>query len=355
MCTLTDTCQKVDMKTDDYSLRKLDELGLLVSDQVTAMLAYWDKNLISRFANNAYREWFGKERHEMIDKMHISELLGPDLYQKNLPYIHAVLAGEKQVFEREIPNLQGTGSRHSLATYIPDIKEGEVIGFFVHVADISEVKKLQQQLTHTKREILRSIINTEENESRRLAHLLRENINQRLAACKMLTNETQESIADSLKRVNLMMADIIDEINSICEELTPSELEIFGIAKTIEITCDKFSLHYPVSIEFMSADAAIEQVSFEIKLAVYRIVQNFINLCINEKKQEQIHIVLSYKQGEVGISLLTKKPFRISTETKEYKAIECRVEYNSGTIVELQNSEQSGLFVRFHVSNEYIG
>lgn len=70
------------MKTDVYSFRKLDELGLMVSDQVTAMLAYWDKDLISRFANNAYHEWFGKEREEMIGKMHISELLGPVLYEK---------------------------------------------------------------------------------------------------------------------------------------------------------------------------------------------------------------------------------------------------------------------------------
>lgn len=340
------------MKTEDFSLRKFDELGLLVSDQVSAMLAYWDKDLISRFANNAYHEWFGRTREEMINKMHISELLGPVLYEKNLPFIKSVLAGERQVFEREIPNLNGTGTRHSLATYIPDIKDGEVIGFFVHVADVSEVKKLQQQLTQSKREILRSIINTEENESRKLAHLLRDNINQRLAACKMLTNETQESLAESLKRVNKMMVDIIDEINSICEELTPSELEIFGIAKTIELACEKFSLHHPVTIEFMNIDATIEEVAFDIKLTIYRIVQNFINLCINEKGREYVHIVLSYKEGEVNISLLAKMPFPISTQTKEYKAIECRVEYNSGSIVELQNTEQSGLFIRFHVDSK---
>lgn len=352
MCTITYACQNVEMKTYDYPLRNLDDLGFLVSDQVTAMLAYWDKNLISRFANNAYNEWFGKRREEMINKMHLSELLGTALYEKNLPYINAVLAGEKQVFEREIPNLNGIGTRHALATYIPDIKDGEVIGFFVHVADVSEVKKLQQQLTQSKHEILRSIINTEENESRKLVHHLRDNINQRLAACKMLTGETQESSAESLKRINNMMADIIDEINSICEELTPSELEIFGLAKTIELSCEKFSLHHPVTIDFMSADETVEEVSLEVKLAIYRIVQNFINLCKDEKKQAHINIVLFYKQGEVSIRLLTKKPFHISKETKEYKAIECRVEYNSGKIVELQNVEQSGLVIQFYVNSK---
>lgn len=63
------------------------------------MLAYWDSNVICRFANNAYIKWFGKSKNEMIDKIHISELLGP-LYEKNLPYIKAALLGKTQVLDR---------------------------------------------------------------------------------------------------------------------------------------------------------------------------------------------------------------------------------------------------------------
>ncbi|MEJ8844301.1 PAS domain-containing protein [Lacibacter sp. H375] len=334
------------MNSEDFSLRKLDELGLLVSDQVTAMLAYWDKDLISRFANNAYREWFGRTREEMINKMHISELLGP-LYEKNLPYIKAVLTGEKQVFEREIPIPNGTGTRHSLATYIPDIKAGEVIGFFVHVADITYVKKLEQQLMQSKREILRNIIDTEENESRSLASILRENINQRLAACKILLDEKKENLSESERTVNKLMTDIIDEINSLCEELTPSELDIFGIEKTIELTCENFSLHYPLTIEFICYDKTIEQIGPDQKLAIFRIVQNFIKMSINNKQEVSVYIDLTFQQHEVGIRLLSTNLVKFSTDTKEYKAIECRVEYNGGSIVEIRNAEQSGMYIQF--------
>ncbi|QNA44761.1 PAS domain-containing protein [Lacibacter sediminis] len=337
------------MKKDNHSFRELNELGLLVSDQVTAMLAYWDKDLISRFANNAYHEWFGRTREEMMNKMHISELLGP-LYEKNLPYIKAALAGEKQVFEREIPIPNGSGTRHSLATYIPDVRDGEVIGFFVHVADVTHVKKLEQQLTQSKREILRNIIDTEESESRRLVYILRENINQRLAACKMLTDEKKENLTESDKVVNKMMADIIDEINSICEELTPSELEIFGIIKTIEIACEKFSLHYPVTIEFNCFENAIEQIDLDEKLTIFRIVQNFIRMSINNLQESTIKIILSYDHPEVSIRLLSTKPLLLSPNTKEYKAIECRVEYNGGSVIELRNEEYSGLLIRFQLN-----
>lgn len=123
----------------------LNEFGLLVVDHVSAMLAYWDKNLICRFANKSYLEWFGKKREDMIDKMTIQELLGP-LYPKNERYIIGVLQGHPQTFEREIPIPGGGGTRYSLANYFPHIVDGEVEGFFVHVADISFTKLLEEKL-----------------------------------------------------------------------------------------------------------------------------------------------------------------------------------------------------------------
>jgi PAS domain S-box-containing protein len=336
------------MEKDNYSLREPNELALLVADQVTAMLAYWDKDLICRFANNAYQEWFGRTREEMINKMTINELLGP-LYEKNLPYIKAALAGERQVFERDIPIPNGTGTRPSLATYIPDVRDGNVIGFFVHVADIAHVKKLEQQLTQSKREILRNIIDTEESESRRLVDILRENINQRLAACKMLTDEKKENPTENDKMINKMMADIIDEINSICEELTPSELEIFGIVKTIEIACDNFSLHYPVTFELDCANDAIEQIHLAEKLTIFRIVQNFIMMSTNHSQETAVKIRLLYQHPEVNIRLLSTNLPEVLPGKREYKAIECRVEYNGGNMTALRNEEYSGLDIQFHL------
>ncbi len=110
-------------------------LGLQVADNISAMLAYWDKDLVCRFANSAYMQWFGYTAEEMLGKMTIDQLLGP-LYRMNLPYIKAALSGKPQTFERTIILPDGR-VRHSLANYIPHVKEGVVKGFYVHVADIT--------------------------------------------------------------------------------------------------------------------------------------------------------------------------------------------------------------------------
>jgi len=63
------------------------EIVLELVDHLDAMVAYWDINETCVFANNAYRDWFGRSREEVVGRT-LQQLLGP-LYAKNLPYLAA--------------------------------------------------------------------------------------------------------------------------------------------------------------------------------------------------------------------------------------------------------------------------
>jgi len=125
------------------------QAALSAVNQISAMIAYWDANQRCVFSNNAYREWFGRTPQEMIG-MSMQELLGP-LYPLNLPYIKAALHGNKQVFERRIP-LPGGGAKDTIATYTPDVVNGEVRGFWAHVADVTSILEREAILERTIRE-----------------------------------------------------------------------------------------------------------------------------------------------------------------------------------------------------------
>lgn len=126
------------------------DLVLELVDHLDAMVAYWDAGQVCRFANQAYKDWFGRGRDELLGTT-LKDLLGP-LYEKNLPYIEAAYRGERQVFERAIPRPDGSGLRHSLATYIPRVVNGQVQGIFVHVADVELIKRLETALKAAKEE-----------------------------------------------------------------------------------------------------------------------------------------------------------------------------------------------------------
>ncbi|MEQ8686899.1 MAG: PAS domain S-box protein [Imperialibacter sp.] len=131
-------------KSSNHDAHQGIDFGVLFADHIGAMLAYWDKNEVCRFANKAYRELFGKSHEQMVGKITMQELLG-SLYEKNQPLIAEVLKGNPQHFERELTKPSGE-ARNVQANYYPDIQNGEVMGFFVHVADISFTKKLENEI-----------------------------------------------------------------------------------------------------------------------------------------------------------------------------------------------------------------
>src|SRR5512144_1658735 len=106
---------------------------------VPSMLAYWDRDLRCRFANRAYKDWFGIDPDGLVGRS-IVDVLGRELYALNERHIEAALRGEQQVFERAIPGPSGI-ERQSLATYIPDVVDGKVVGFVAHVTEVTQLKQ----------------------------------------------------------------------------------------------------------------------------------------------------------------------------------------------------------------------
>jgi PAS domain S-box-containing protein len=116
-----------------------------ILDALPAMVGYWDRELRNRMANHAYVDFFGKSPEEM-QGIHIREVLGEHLYEKNRRYMEGALAGEPQLFDREITTPTGE-VRYTQASYIPDrAEDGEVRGFFVLVTDITERRRIEQEL-----------------------------------------------------------------------------------------------------------------------------------------------------------------------------------------------------------------
>jgi len=116
-----------------------------IADHLPGMVAYWDKNLRCKFSNHAYLEWFGKTPQQM-DGIRLQDLLSPQLFALNEPYIRQVLAGKPQYFERTLTKADASIG-YTLASYIPDVNaQGEVDGFFVLVSDVTPVKKAEFEL-----------------------------------------------------------------------------------------------------------------------------------------------------------------------------------------------------------------
>jgi PAS domain S-box-containing protein len=217
-------------------------LGLEVADHISAMLAYWDKDLVCRFANSAYVEWFGKTKEEMVDKMTIKELLGP-LFEKNLPYISGALKGENQTFEREIPLPKG-GTRASLANYYPEIVNGEVMGFYVHVADVTLLKEMEKEL-------LKQNLKVQEQNERLLnfsnivSHNLKSYSNNLSAILELYSlassNDEKDKLIDLLNSISKGFSSTVSHLNEITKsqnlaKLIPEQIYLNELIEKLKMT-----------------------------------------------------------------------------------------------------------------------
>jgi len=150
-----------DLNATIADLKRVVSRQKLIVDHIPAMIAYWDKDQRCQFANQAYLEWFGFDPEKLIGKSML-ELLGPELHAKNLPYIQGALRGLQQTFERDL-KLKSTGElRHTLAKYIPEIEGENVLGFFVLVSDVTELKRTQVKAESEKQKAQEAVKNREE-------------------------------------------------------------------------------------------------------------------------------------------------------------------------------------------------
>lgn len=129
---------------DDPSTQRIQFTTTLSADHIPAMIAYWDKDFICRFVNASCLEWFGHKSEAIVDIMTLEKLLG-SLFERKSSLMQAVLRGEFQTFQMKM--LLPTGEvRYSLFSCFPDIEEGEVKGFYNHLADVQEIKRFDKEL-----------------------------------------------------------------------------------------------------------------------------------------------------------------------------------------------------------------
>lgn len=114
-----------------------------VLDAVPNPVSLWNTDLRNVYANRAaYTRWFGVSPEE-LHGMHSRDLLGPELYELNRPHQQKCLAGEAQVFEREIHGPDGE-VRHAQIAYYPYRQDGEVVGLITVISDITDRVRAEQ-------------------------------------------------------------------------------------------------------------------------------------------------------------------------------------------------------------------
>lgn len=130
-----------DMRQSEEELRNL-------ADVIPYYIAYCDRDLKYQFVNQALANLIGEPAEVLVGQSMRQRLENPE-FAKISDYVTAALCGERQDFEFR---LEGDDQIIDFAvTYLPDIRQGEVIGFYQILNDITDSKRETERLRHNTR------------------------------------------------------------------------------------------------------------------------------------------------------------------------------------------------------------
>ncbi|WP_311944903.1 NahK/ErcS family hybrid sensor histidine kinase/response regulator [Halomonas piscis] len=133
-------------RTEEALIRSENNIRIY-TDNVPALIAYFDKDCRYLFTNRAYEQAFGVDRHAVIGRR-FADVMPADKARVRADWIRRTLAGERVSFEVAMPI---AGERHHmLVTYTPHFDDGgAVLGFFALYQDITERRLAEIALKET--------------------------------------------------------------------------------------------------------------------------------------------------------------------------------------------------------------
>ncbi|NIE74385.1 diguanylate cyclase [Pantoea sp. Ap-967] len=133
--------QQVAQRTEE--LARSQETLQAIADNIPVLIAHIGTELEYRFNNAVYRQIFGMEPTQLKGRK-VQDVLPADVYRQLLPCFRRALAGER--VEADNVRYSPDDTRIWHASYVPDIRNGKVEGFFVMSLDVTERKRKEKNL-----------------------------------------------------------------------------------------------------------------------------------------------------------------------------------------------------------------
>lgn len=127
------------------SLADVEHFLRTVLDAVPSMISYWDRDQINRAANRANLAWRLPQGGTLVGRS-AREVVGEATYALLRPHIEAVLRGEPRSFELTMPNPSTGEARELHMRYLPDLRDGQVQGYYAVLDDVTEINRSRRAL-----------------------------------------------------------------------------------------------------------------------------------------------------------------------------------------------------------------
>lgn len=263
----------------------------VVTDHVPALIAYVGADLTIQFCNKVYEAWYGRRGESPLGK-HLVDVHSPELYERLMPHMLEVLDGHNVTFEFEETGERGE-ERYMLRSYVPNFDEqGDIIGFFVLIRDITERRKTALALEQ-------AYDNLERRVKERTAALtglnnqLRQEIGERAAVEARLRDAKLEAERANLSKTKFLAAvshDLLQPLNAARLFTSALQEQSFGpkaegLVRSVSTSLDDVENLLGTLVDISKLDAGVikpDVTAFDLRDLLNNIAREFRQMAVAE-------------------------------------------------------------------------
>lgn len=285
-----------------------------------------DENAIIKFVNHGMLKISGYSEQELIGKS-VFDLIKKSEHELLHEQLSKRRSGKTQSYELRITKKDGTEAVVSISPNPIFGEDGDFKGSMSVVADLTQRRDVEQKLIQSQielRNLSRHIQSVKEDEARRIAREIHDDLGQNLTALRMdvswfiqklvpvLNSHAQVQV--KVEAMVKLIDSIITSVQRISSELRPGLLDDLGLEPTIEWQTHEFEKRYniPCKLNIEVADLQLEPGKIT---AIFRIFQEAliniarhsnateVNIFLRKKKENEETLELVVSDNGCGITL----------------------------------------------------
>lgn len=262
--------------------------------------------------NDAFCRLLEYDRDELVGVRTVNDITLPDDYPRNEQLLRNLVNNEIQRFRIEKQYLTKSGRAIDVAVYVLGFydNDGKYIGSTGSVMDITKTKELFHKLDNSKKDLQQlagRLLSVQEEERRRLARELHDDLSQRLAllvieAGKVRAEGCSDEVAEILQDVQEKLIGISEDVHRISRQLHPSVIEDLGLVQALSSECDNFSRleNIPVKLEF---EIGSVEPPLDFSVPLFRITQESLRNIQKHAHAQSVSIQLVRENNSIILTI----------------------------------------------------
>ena len=294
--------QAADVIERANSFNSLQHLASIVKSTDDAIISKDLDGVITSWNKSAER-LFGYTSAEVIGKP-VTILIPRERLGEEPEILERIRAG-KSIDHYETIRRRKDGTEIAVSLTVSPIRNesGQIVGASKIARDITHRKETEEAIRNS--EMLRGVVNAQEQERQRVARDLHDTLGQQLTGLRLKLEglkshyKGKPAMVKALDEIQNQALQIDKEVSFLAWELRPTALDNLGLRNALGNYVVGWSKNYKIPAEFHTASLRKKRLAPEIEINLYRIAQEALNNVLKHASASNVEVMLEYGEGDV--------------------------------------------------------